>query len=108
MEVEGQFHVGSHKDEPGPTGKMMKHSTSTRLLKTLGRIEAFTIAFSHPTLLKEYIEKRRVDNFHFHQQLLHTKKKEGQNQNGSNDTNLSVTHYDDTMVAASQSKNVTK
>ena len=62
--VEGQFHVGSSEDEPGPTSKMMKHSTSTRLLKTFGRIESFTIAFN---LLK--------NNFHFYQHVLDTKKK---------------------------------
>ena len=32
--AQGQVHVGSKMDEPGPTGKMIKHSTSTRLLKT--------------------------------------------------------------------------
>ena len=36
--AEGQGYVGSKEDEPGPTGKMIKHSSSTFLLKTLGRI----------------------------------------------------------------------
>ena len=71
---------------------MIKHSTSKRLFKTLGRIESFTMAFSCPTLLKKYIEKRRVENynFHFYQHVLDTKKKE-ECQNSSNDANLSVT-----------------
>ena len=51
--AEGQFHVGSNEDEPGPTGKMIKHSTSTRLLKTFGRIKSFTIAFNRLALLKK-------------------------------------------------------
>ena len=54
-----------------------------------------------------YIEKRQVDNFHFYQHVLDTKKKESQN--SSNDANLSVADYDDTMVqTVSQFKNVTK
>ena len=56
--VEGQFHVGSNGDEPGPTGKMMEHATSTLLLKTLSRIESFTIAFNRLALLKKYMEKK--------------------------------------------------
>ena len=50
--VEGQFHIGSTEDEPRPTGKMIKDSTSTRWLKTCGRIVPFTIAFNRLTLLK--------------------------------------------------------
>ena len=76
--VEGQFHIGSNEDKPGPAGKMMRHSTSTRLLKTLGCIESFMIAFSRLTLLEkvQYVEKRRVNNnFHFYQHVLGTKKK---------------------------------
>ena len=74
--VEGQFHVGSNEDEPGPTDKIIKHSTSTRLLKTLDRIESFTIAFNCLELLKKYVEKRRdTDNFHFYQDVLDTQKK---------------------------------
>ena len=53
VEVEGQVHVGSKEDEPGPTGKMLKLSTSTPLLKTLSRIESFMIAFNCLTLLKK-------------------------------------------------------
>ena len=41
------------EDKPGSTGKMVKHSTSTRLLKTLGRIESVTIAFNRLTLPKK-------------------------------------------------------
>ena len=51
--VEGQFHVGSSKNESGPTGKTIKYSTSARLLKTLGRIESLKIAFNRLTLLKK-------------------------------------------------------
>ena len=36
--AEGQVHVGGKEDEPGPTSKMIKHPTSTPMLKTLGRI----------------------------------------------------------------------
>ena len=35
--AEGQVHISSKEDEPGPTNEMIKHSTSTPLLKTLGR-----------------------------------------------------------------------
>ena len=61
VEAEGQYHFGSNKDEPGPTGrlkKMIKHSTSTRFLKTLGRTEYFTIAFSRLTSLKKGILRK--------------------------------------------------
>ena len=51
--AKGQVYGGSKEDEPGPTGKMIKHSTSTRLPKTVGRIESFTIAFNRLNLLKK-------------------------------------------------------
>ena len=52
--VEGQFHVGSNEEEPEPTGKMIRHLTFTRWLKTFGRIVSFTIAFNRRiTLLKK-------------------------------------------------------
>ena len=52
--VEEQFHVGSNEDEPGSADEMIKHSISTRWLKTFGRIVSFTIAFNRLiTLLKK-------------------------------------------------------
>ena len=45
--------VGRNEDEPGPTGEVMKHSTSTRLLKTLSCIESFTIYWEWYTVLTQ-------------------------------------------------------
>ena len=53
VEFKEQFRVGSIEDEPSLRSKMRKYSTSTRLLKTLGRMESFMIAFSRQTLLKK-------------------------------------------------------
>ena len=80
---------------PEPTHKMIKHSTSTCLLKILGHItESFTIASNRLA----FFEKKPVtDNFHFYR-VLDTKKKECQN--SSNNANLPVTDYDDTMVSS--------
>ena len=75
MGVEGQFHVCSNKDEPGLTGKMIKHSTSTRWLKTCGRIVSFTIAINCLALLKKILRKSELlIYFYFYQHVLHTKK----------------------------------
>ena len=71
-----KFHVGSNEDETEPTGKMIKHLTSTRLLKTFGRAESFMIAFNHLPYSKKYIEKKRLpDNFQYYQHVLDTKKR---------------------------------
>ena len=108
--VNGKFHVSSNEDEPGPTCKMTKHSTSARLLKTLSRLESFTIAFNRLTLLKkvcrEKLKKRVTDDFlHLLRCARHEKKKECQS--SSSDASLSVSDYDDAMMQALlQFKNV--
>ena len=50
-----QVHFGSKEDEPAPTGKMIRHSTSTPLLKALGRIESPSLI-----LLKKNYESQFV------------------------------------------------
>ena len=37
VRIEKQFYIGSNEDEPGPTGKVIKHLTSSRLLRTVDR-----------------------------------------------------------------------
>ena len=51
--AKGQVHVGSKEDKPGPTGKIIKHTTFTCLHKTLGRM-VFHNRFQSPN----FTEKR--------------------------------------------------
>ena len=70
MGVEGQFHVGSYEDEPGPTRKVIKHLTSTSLLKTLDH-ESSNLA--QKSILRE--SELLIITFNFYQHVLDTKKK---------------------------------